>query len=70
MSCGRNHRCGSDPTLLWLWQRPAASAAIRPLALELPYAADVTLKKQNKKKVIKGSEEQGGCGQDGRLLRP
>ena len=29
----------NDPTLLWLWRRPAARAPIRPLAWEPPYAA-------------------------------
>ena len=32
MSCSIDHRCGLDPTLLWLWCRPAAAAPIRPLA--------------------------------------
>ena len=27
-----------DPALLWLWRRPAATAPIRPLAWEPPYA--------------------------------
>ena len=27
-----------DPPLLWLWCRPAATALIRPLAWEPPYA--------------------------------
>jgi len=26
MSCGVGHGCGSDPTLLWQWHRPAAVA--------------------------------------------
>ena len=26
MSCGVGHRLGSDPALLWLWCRPAATA--------------------------------------------
>ena len=38
MSCGVGRRCGSDPTLLWLWSRPAAAAPIQPVAWELPYA--------------------------------
>ena len=38
-----------DPALLWLWCRPAASAPIRPLAWEPPYATGATLKKKNKK---------------------
>ena len=48
MSCGVGHRCDSDPTLLWLWQRPAAVALIRPLAWEPPNAAGATLKSKIK----------------------
>ena len=33
-----------------LWCRPAATALIRPLAWELPYAPDVALKRQKTKK--------------------
>ena len=36
MNCGVGHRCGSHPTLLWLWLRPAATAWIKPLAWEPP----------------------------------
>ena len=39
LSCGVGCRRGSDPTLLWLWCRPVATAPIRPLAWEPPYAA-------------------------------
>ena len=40
MSCGVGHRhAASDPELLWLWRRLAATAPIRPLAWEPPYAA-------------------------------
>ena len=53
MSCGIGRRQGSDPVLPWLWYRPAATAPIRPLAWEPPYAASVTLKKQEKKNNIK-----------------
>ena len=41
-----------DLALLWLWCRPAATAPIRPLAWELPYASGAALemaKRQNKK---------------------
>ena len=38
-----------DLALLWLWCRPAAVAPVRPLAWELPYAMDATLKKKKKK---------------------
>ena len=33
MSCGVGCRHSSDPALLWLWRRPAATAPIGPLAL-------------------------------------
>ena len=52
MSCGVGWRHGSDPTLLWLWCRPAAEALIGPLARKLPYAVDVALKRQKKKKKL------------------
>ena len=50
MSCGVGRRRSWDPELLWLWHRPGATALFRPLAWELPYAADVALKRQNKNK--------------------
>ena len=49
-------RRGSDPALLWLWCRPVATAPIRPLAWESPYAAGAAqeiAKKDQKKKIIK-----------------
>ena len=39
MSCGVGHRRISDPVLLWLWNRPVATALITPLAWEPQYAA-------------------------------
>ena len=45
MSCGVGRRGGSDPTLLWLWRRPAATAPIRPLAWQPPYAVGAALEK-------------------------
>ena len=53
MSCGVGRRRGSDPALLWLWHRPVATAPIRPLAWEPPYAAGAAQKeiaKRQKKK--------------------
>ena len=50
MSYGVGHRCGLDPALLWLWQRLAAAALIRPLAWEPLYAVSVPLKKQQQQK--------------------
>ena len=45
MSSGVGRRCGSDLMLLWLWHRSAATALIRPLAWEPPYAVGEALKK-------------------------
>ena len=49
MNCGLDHRRGSDPVLLWLWPRLAATAPIQPLAWESPYAMGAALKRQKKK---------------------
>ena len=58
MSCGIGRRHSSDPTLLWLWCRPAASAPIGLLAWEPPYAVGVALKRQkNQKQKQKLTEE-------------
>ena len=46
MSCGIAYRQGLDPTMLWLWYRPGATALIQPLAWEPPYAAGLALKSQ------------------------
>ena len=48
MNCGIGHRHSLDPA--WLWCMPAAAAPIQTLAWELPYAADVVLKRKKKKK--------------------
>ena len=49
MSCGVDRRHGgSDLALLCLWCRLAATALIRPLAWEPPYAMGEALKRQNK----------------------
>ena len=50
MSCGVDHRCSSDPALLWLWCKLAATALIQPLARELPYATGVALRNLRIKK--------------------
>ena len=57
MSCGVGG--SSDPELLWLWCRPEATAPIRPLAWEPPYAEGVALEKDKrpkKKKKLKVKE--------------
>ena len=43
---GIGHRRVSDLALPWLWRGPAATAPIRPLAWELPYAAGAALKRE------------------------
>ena len=45
LSCGVGCRCGSDHVFLWLCLRPEATAVIRPLAWEPPYATGVALEK-------------------------
>ena len=45
MSWGIGCRHILDLALLWLSGRPGATAPIRPLAWELPYAMDAVLKK-------------------------
>ena len=50
MSCGVDCRRGLDLVLLWLWHRPAATALIRPLAWQFPYAAGAALKRKEKER--------------------
>ena len=50
MSCGVGHRLGSDPELLWLWRRLAASALIRALVWETPYTRSAALENTKKEK--------------------
>jgi len=43
-------RRGSDPVLLWLWSRTAATAPIGPLAWEPPYATGAAEEMEKRKK--------------------
>jgi len=43
-------RHGSDPALLWLWRRLAATAPIGPLAWGPPYAAGAAIEKAKRQK--------------------
>ena len=55
MTCGVGSRQNLDLALLWLWRRPVATAQIRPLAWEPPYATVAALKTpkiQKKKKYL------------------
>ena len=56
MSYGVGCRRGSDPVLLWLWYRLAATALIRPLAWEPLYARGAALEKKKKKKKNVGNK--------------
>ena len=60
MTCGVGPRCGSDPSLLWLWLRLAVVAQILPLAWELLYAEGVALKRK-KKKIPSSAKDKRGC---------
>ena len=53
VSCGVGHKQSSNPALLWLWRRLAATALIRPLAWEPPYAAGMALEKAKRPKTNK-----------------
>ena len=58
MCCGIGHRQDSDPKLLWLWCRPAATAPIRPLAWEPPFALGAALEKAKRQKINKQTNKQ------------
>ena len=51
MSCSVGRRRSLDPALLWLWHGLAATAPIRPLVWESPYAAGVAQEMEKKKKI-------------------
>ena len=55
VSCGVGCRRGSDPSLLWLWRRLAATAPIGPLARKPPYAVGAALEKTPPKKFIESN---------------
>ena len=54
--CRSQTRLGSDA--VWLWHSPAATARIRPLAWEPPFATDVALKRPKKKKKEKKRKQR------------
>ena len=62
VSCGVGRRRGLDPMLLWLWRSPVATAPIRPLAWEPPYAAGAALEKAKRKKKKLGKLFMYGTG--------
>ena len=58
MSYGVGRRRGSDPELLWLWRRPAATALIRPLGWEPPCDSGAALEKAKRQKDKKQTNKQ------------
>ena len=58
MGCGIGCRRGSDPMLLWLWRRPAATALIQPLAWEPPYAIGAAQEMAKKQKQTNKQQQQ------------
>ena len=58
VSCGVGSRHCSDPALLWLWCRLVATAPIRPLAWEPPYAVGAALEKAKTKKKKRKKERK------------
>ena len=58
MSCGVACRHGPDPALLCLWHMLVATAPIRPLAWEPPYAAGVALEKTKRKEKKRKKKKQ------------
>ena len=59
MSFGAGRRSGSDLALLWLWRRQGATAPIRPLAWEPPYAAGAVVIRQKRQKEKKNRNVTG-----------
>ena len=58
MSCGVGCRHGWDPALQWLWCRPVATARIRPLAGEPPYAEGAAQEKGKNKQTNKQKKQK------------
>ena len=58
MSWGVGDRQSLDLALLWLWCRQAATAPIRPLAWEPPYATGAALERQKKTKQNKTAKKE------------
>ena len=49
VSCNVGRRLGSDPALLWLWRRSAATGPIRPLAVGVALEKAKRQKRKRKK---------------------
>ena len=57
-SCGVCHRRCSDSELLWLWCRLEATAPIRPLSWETPYAMGVAQEMAKRQKTKQNKTKQ------------
>ena len=51
VSCGAGRRRGSNPTLLWPWCRPVATAPIQPVAWEPPCASGTAQEMARRQKI-------------------
>ena len=58
MSCDVGHRRSLDLVLLWLWCRPEATALVRPLAWEPPYAVGAAQEKAKRQKTKKQQKKE------------
>ena len=61
MSCGVGRRHGLDRALLWLWCRPVATAPIKALSWESPYAVGSALEKAKRPKKKKKRDSSVAC---------
>ena len=68
VNCGVGCRLGSDPALLWLWRRLAATTLIQPLAWELPYAVSAALKKRKQMNSARVWREELTIEEQGRVF--
>jgi len=69
VSCGVGRRHSSNPTLLWLWCGPAATAPIQPLAWEPPCSVSMALKEKKKVSGAKFLAGRSGTGPGIRLTK-
>ena len=61
MSCDVGRRRCSDPALLWLWYRPAATALIGPLAWEPSCASGAAQEMAKRHKTKKTPKKQASA---------
>ena len=70
MSCDVGCRCGSDPSLLWLWYRLVATVPIGPLVWEPSYATGTALEKAKNKQTNKKTKNSQASWPHGWFAKP